>query len=271
MEVNGRNANDFRDERDQLVNDLSKLIDIQSFEDGNGNVNVSVGNGKPLVDGVTTWDLTTADSGGVQNIFWNASDGTTVDITGQISGGELKGWVETRDNLINGYLSDLDALATTIQSSVNGQHAAGFDLNGTAGQDFFTGTGAVNLTVNANIVADSDLIAAAGAGEGLPGGNGNAMAIADLQSAATMPGSSTFNSYYNSLVGKVGADVQAATFNYSHQSTMVENLENYRLEVSGVSLDEEMVNLIQFQQAYNAAAKLITTADEMLDSLMSII
>ena len=271
VEVNGHNANDFRDERDLLVNDLAQLIDIQSFEDGNGNVNISVGNGKPLVDGTTTWDLTTSDSGGVQNVFWNASDGTSVDITSQISGGELKGWIETRDSNIEGYLSDLDALATTIQSSVNGQHAAGFDLNGDAGQAFFTGTGAVNLTVNANIIADSDLIAAAGAGEGLPGGNSNAMAIADLQSAATMPGSSTFNDYYSSLVGKVGADVQTATFNYSHQSSMVDSLENYRQEVSGVSLDEEMVNLIQFQQAYNAAAKLITTADEMLDSLMSII
>ena len=68
-----------------------------------------------------------------------------------------------------------------------------------------------------------------------------------------------------------GADAQTASFNETHQSTMVENLEEYRQEVSGVSLDEEMVNLIQFQQAYNAAAKLITTADEMLDALLEMV
>jgi flagellar hook-associated protein 1 FlgK len=86
-----------------------------------------------------------------------------------------------------------------------------------------------------------------------------------------MAGGSTFNEYYNSLVGKIGADVQAANFNFEHQTTMVQNLENYRQEASGVSLDEEMVNLIKFQHAYNAAAQLITTTDEMLDTLMSIV
>jgi flagellar hook-associated protein 1 len=272
VEVTGHNANDFRDERDQLVFELSKLIDIQSFEDGEGNINVMVGNGKPLVDGATTWDLTAADNGGVQNVFWNSSDGsTTVDITSQLSGGELKGWIDTRDGLITGYLGQLDTLADTVRTSVNLQHANGIDLNGVAGGQFFTGTGAVNIAVNSSIVADTDLIAAAGAGEGLPGGNSTAIAIANLQSAATMAGSSTFDEYYNSLVGRVGADVQAADFNQTHQAKMVQNLEQYRQEVSGVSLDEEMVNLIQFQQAYNAAAKLITTADNMMDTLMGMV
>jgi flagellar hook-associated protein 1 len=273
VEVTGHNANDFRDERDQLVFNLSKLIDIQSFEDGNGNVNVMVGNGKPLVDGTATWDLSTADNGGVQDVFWNASDGTNVDITSQLSSGELKGWIYSRDDAIGGYLSQLDTLSANIIGEVNPLHAAGTTLDSvtTTGVDFFSGTGAANIAVNSAIEANSDLIAAAGAGEGLPGGNSTAMAIANLQSAATMPGSSTFDDYYNSLVGKVGADVQGANFNQTHQTTMVDNLQQYRQEVAGVSLDEEMVNLVQFQQAYNAAAKLITTADSMVDTLMGIV
>jgi flagellar hook-associated protein 1 len=271
VEVNGYNANDYRDERDQLVRDLSEQIDIQSFEDDDGNINVMVGNGKPLVDGVNTWQLTTADNSGVQDVMWQASDGTTVDITAQIPSGELKGWIESRDTLISDYMTQLDTLADGIRTGVNGLHTTGFDLNGAAGVDFFTGTGAVDLAVNTSIVADSDLIAAAGAGEGLPGGNSIAIAIGDLQSTATMTGGSTYSEYYSALVGKVGADVQTANFNYSHQNTMVQNLDNYRQEVSGVSLDEEMVNLVQFQQAYNAAAKLITTADDMMDTLMSMV
>ncbi|MEJ2660705.1 MAG: flagellar hook-associated protein FlgK [Desulfobacteraceae bacterium] len=273
VEVTGHNANDFRDERDQLVLELSKLIEVQSFEDGDGNINVSVGSGKPLVDGTATWDLTTADNGGVQDVFWQAADGSTVNITGQITSGELKGWIYTRDTSIDDYLTRLDTLATNIMSEVNTLHAAGTTLDSvtTTGVNFFTGSGAVNMTVNSAIEANSDLIAAAGAGEGLPGGNSVAIAIAGLQSAATMPGSSTFDAYYNSLAGQVGADVQAADFNQNHQETMVKNLKEYRQEVSGVSLDEEMVNLIQFQQAYSAAAKLITTADEMVDTLLSMV
>jgi flagellar hook-associated protein 1 FlgK len=273
VEVTGHNANDFRDERDQLVLELSKLIDIQSFEDGDGNINVSVGSGKPLVDGTATWDLTTADNGGVQDVFWQASDGSTVNITGQITSGELKGWIYSRDTSIDDYLTRLDTLAASMIREVNTLHAAGTTLDSvtTTGVNFFTGTGAVNMAVNSAIEGNSDLIAAAGAGEGLPGGNSTAIAIANLQTTATMPGSSTFDAYYNSLVGQVGADVQAADFNQKHQQTMVENLKEYRQEVSGVSLDEEMVNLIQFQQAYSAAAKLITTADEMVDTLLSMV
>ncbi len=273
VEVTGHNANDFRDERDQLVLELSKLIDIQSFEDGDGNINVSVGNGKPLVDGANTWALTTADNGGVQDVFWESSDGSTINITGQISSGELKGWIYSRDVSIDDYLTRLDTLSANIISEVNALHSAGTTLDNmtTTGVDFFTGSGAVDMGVNTAIEANSDLIAAAGAGEGLPGGNSTAIAIADLQAAATMPGSSTFDAYYNSLAGKVGADVQSANFNQSHQTSMVDSLKQYRQEVSGVSLDEEMVNLIQFQQAYDAAAKLITTADEMVNTLLGMV
>jgi flagellar hook-associated protein 1 FlgK len=273
IEVGGHNANELRDERDQLILELSKLIDIQSYEDNNGNINISVGNGKPLVDGSTTWDLTTADNGGAQDVFWESSDGTLVNITNQLSGGELKGWVDGRDVVISDYMTQLDTLAQTIISEVNTLHSAGITLDtvDTTGVDFFSGTSAANIAVNSNIVSNTDLIAAAAVAEGLPGGNSTAMAIAALQSSATMSGSSTFDDYYNSLISKIGADVQSADFNENHQDTIVKSIENYKQEVSGVSLDEEMIKLVQFQQAYNAAAKLITTADEMLSSLMNMV
>ena len=270
VEITGHNANELRDERDELVFELAEMIDINSFEDGDGNLNIDIANGKPLVNGTSTWDLVTMDNAGVQDVFWQASDGGTVNITTNIAGGELKGWIESRDGLLSGYLIQLDDLANSIRNDVNTQHALGFDLNGNAGGIFFSGTGAVDMAVDAAIVADTDLIAAAGPGEGLPGGNTNAIAMANLQNAPSAAlGGSTFGEYYGSLVGKVGADVQSAKFNQGHQTTMVQSLESYRQEVSGVSLDEEMINLVQFQHAYNAAAKLITTADEMLDSILA--
>jgi flagellar hook-associated protein 1 len=274
QEIDGHNANTLRDERDQLVFELSKVIDVQSFEDGDGNISVSVGSGRPLVEGTATWTLLTADNGGVQNVLWQDSSGGTVDITNQINSGELKGWIESRDVMLTDYANRLDSLANTVITEVNALHSTGTTLDGvtTTGVAFFSGSNAGTIAVNTNIVANTDLIAAAGAAGSIPGDNSNAIGIANLQSDSTlMPGNSTFDGYYNALVGAVGSDVQSAGYNHDHQTTMVHSLENYRQEISGVSLDEEMVNLIQHQHAYNAAAKMINAADEMLSTLMGIL
>ncbi len=273
VEVGGHNANDYRDQRDQLVFNLAKLIDIESFEDGDGNMTVMIGGGKPLVEGPFSWDLSTADNGGSQDVFWQDSSGNLVNVTSRITGGELKGWIESRDVLINDYINRLDTLAGTMISEINSLHSTGFTLDSTTttGVNFFTGTNAADIAVNTSVAADTDLIAAAASAAAVPGDNSNAIAIANLQNSATMlSGSATFDQYFSSLLGKVGSDVQAAQFKYNHQDSMVLSLENKRQEISGVSLDEEMVNLVKFQHAYNAAAKLITTTDEMLDTLMSL-
>ena len=270
VEVSGHNANDYRDQRDQLTYELSNLIDIESFEDGDGNLTVMVGGGKPLVEKSSTWTLSTTDNGGVQNILWQASNGTTTDITNRIDNGQLRGLIETRDNIIAGYMSDLDDLAGTLITEVNGLHSAGYALDGSQ-NDFFVGTDAGTIGVNPAIEADANLIAAATDPLEVPGDNSNAIAIANLQNAMTMSGNTaTFDNFYNSLVGEVGNDTQSAIFNFDHQTTMLGHLEQRRQEISGVSLDEEMVNLVKFQHAYNAAAKLISTTDELLDTLMTI-
>lgn len=275
VEVTGFNANDYRDQRDALVFELSKLMDIDTFEDGDGNATIMVAGGKPLVEGGFTWDLSTANNAGVQDVYWEDSSGTAQNITTQIESGELKGWLEARDVVINDYMTRLDALAGAIIQEVNALHndpgtPSGFGLDGSQ-NDFFTGTDAGDIAVNSAIVADVNLIAAAGDAAALPGDNSVAISIANLQSGLTMSGgNATFDDYYTSLVGDVGSDVRTADLNYDHQSTMIQHLQNYREEVSGVSLDEEMVNLVKFQHAYNAAAKLITTTDEMMDTIISI-
>jgi flagellar hook-associated protein 1 len=268
VEVSGHNANDYRDERDLLVKNLSKLIAVDSFEDGDGNMTIMVGGGKPLVERTFTWDLSTVNNSGTQEIHWADSSGATQDITGRIDSGELKGWVEARDVVINDYSTRLDDLAATMISQVNAVHSAGYGLDGSQ-NNFFTGTGAADMAVNSAIEGNVDLIAAASTAAALPGDNSTAMAIFDLQNTLTMAGNgSTFDDFYTSLVGDVGSDVRRAGLNLDHQTTMVSHLQNYREEVSGVSLDEEMVNLVKFQHAYNAAAKLITTTDEMMDTII---
>jgi flagellar hook-associated protein 1 len=273
VEVTGHDANNYLDERDQLVFNLSNLVGINSFEDGNGNMTISVGDGKPLVEGTSTWQLSTAGNGGVQDVYWQDSSGNTQDITSKISGGTLQGSIEARDVTIQGYQDRLNTLAGSIISQVNALHSTGYGLDASQPQiDFFTGSDASTISVNSVIQNDPNRIAAASDAAAVPGDNSMAIDIANLQNNLTMSGNTTtFDDYYASLVGDVGSDVQNAGLNLDHQTSMVQNLRNYQQEVSGVSLDEEMVNLIQYQHAYNAAAKLITTTSDMLDTIIGMI
>ena len=371
VEATGYSANDYRDQRDLALKELAGLIDINTFEDATGRVTVSVGAGQTLVESNSSRNLTTQVNGfGSKDIAWVRQDGTTVNITGNISNGKLKGWLEARDVDIRGYMRQLDTLAEGLMERVNNLHQAGYSLDGSTGNDFFTGiatasgsmdslltitaepggTGNIRVTlvgggtagaetvttdavtgdiqiaiedgvssgdqiaaalqahsgintvvaaapgaawdlsagtntaalaggtsaeaiqVNAAISTNLDLIAASSTSAGIPGNNDQAIAIANLQHALTMNGnSSTFEGFYNSLVSKVGGDVQNANAYYNHQFDMVVQLENRRESISGVSLDEEMINLIKFQTAYDAAAKLISTADELLQTVLNMV
>ncbi|MDY6791212.1 MAG: flagellar hook-associated protein FlgK [Thermodesulfobacteriota bacterium] len=271
IEKSGQNANDLRDKRDLYLKELSSMIDISTFEGNDGQVTVLVGNGKPLVQPPYSLSLSTVtNASGHQNVVWVDRDGNNVDITNDISGGKLKGWLEVRDVAIEDYKTRLDNVASSIIAEVNNLHGLGFDLNGIAGGAFFTGTSASDIAIDTNIVNNVNLIAASGTGA--PGDNSNAIAIANLQNSLLMSGgTATYDDFYNSLVSDVGIAVQFAQTNYDHQTAMVANLDNYRESISGVSLDEEMVNLVKFQHAYDAAAKLITAVDEMMNTVMNMV
>jgi flagellar hook-associated protein 1 FlgK len=271
---NDHSANDFRDQRDLKLKTLSSLIDVNSFEDGDGFLTVISTNGHTLVDRTNSWDLTTApNADGFQDVFWQSSNGSLDNITDDITTGKLKGWIEARDTIIPEFHANLDDLAVTLATAVNGQHASGLDLNGDPGLDFFSvTTGAGDIQVNGTIAADTNLVAAALNTEGIPGGNGNAIALAEIQNQLLMSaGSATMHDFYSGLVSDVGRYVEQAQVNQAHQSSVSLQLATYREEVSGVNMDEEMINMVQFQSAYNAAAKLVTTVDEMLNSLIAMV
>ena len=273
IEAGGHSANEFNDARDMKLKELSGLIDINGFEDADGYLTINTANGKPLVDRTHSWNLTTRDNtNDLQDVFWVDSSGGEENITADIGTGKLKGWIEARDDSIAGYKTRLDELAGAIIGEVNTWHAAGNTLDGTTGVDFFTGSDASDMAINNAIASNPNLIAAALGSEAPPGGNGNAIEIAELQNALTMStNTASFDDFYNALAGDVGSKVALARTNSDHQSAVSLQLSTYREEISGVSLDEEMVALVQFQSAYNAAAKLVTTVDEMLDSLIAMV
>ena len=270
MEAESRNANNYRDQQELLIKDLSLLMDIKTFENSNGATTVLTGTGRALVENVFTSDLAVIpNTNGFYDVGFIDKDGTTTDISMELSGGKLKGWLDARDE-IAGYLASLDTMAGTLITQVNTLHQGGFDLAGAPGEVFFAGTTAADIAVNSNIINDPNLVAAASATA--HGDNTNALAIADLQNTPMVAlGTTTFDDYYNSIVNNVGTDVKEASSNHEHQLSMMNHLDDYRESVSGVSLDEEMVNMIKFQHAYDASAKMIQVADDMLDTLLRMI
>jgi flagellar hook-associated protein 1 FlgK len=136
------------------------------------------------------------------------------------------------------------------------------------------------LQINEKVSGDLDYLATGhvnGAGEMNTGDNTTALsmyALRDTQVSISSVVEGTTNTtmldYYNGLVGNVGTDTNRAQFNQNFYDTLAGDLNERQQEVSGVNLDEEMSNLIRYQASYTAAAKLITTADQMLQTILSL-
>jgi flagellar hook-associated protein 1 FlgK len=272
-ESRGQQANDLRDQRRQLLGALSTEIGISTIEDSTGQVTVFVGKGHLLVDRERAYQLAgVADAGnsGLQDVRYIGSSGSSVDLTSLIGEGRLKGLLDVRDQHIPAAQGSLDTLAASMVARINQQHRAGFGLDGSTGQDFFATAGVTARTL-AVALTDGRAVAASSTAAGIPGNNTNAVAIAGLQSqAVAFLSGQTFNQYFNSTVTTVGTQAQAAQRNVAAQEIVHEHLEARRAEISGVSIDEELVQMIQSQRAFQAASRVITVADEMLQTLLTL-
>lgn len=271
----GDNPNDLRDRRDLLLDELAKMVDITVTEQPGGMIDVAIGD-RNLVQG-TTVDALQAVPDPLNNNFYQvqwSSDSTPV----SMASGSLLGLIWARDTGTAGVLKQLNELAAALVSEVNAQHRAGYGFDDSTGNDFFSGTGAADITVAAGILADLNKIAAAGEdptnpGHGiLPGDGSNALLIAQLKDKSTMPPAAptgTFGDYYRSLVAMAGIDTEQAMRMAKNEEILVGEFENKRQSVMGVSIDEEMANIIQFTRAYQAAARVLTTLDEQLDIIIN--
>jgi flagellar hook-associated protein 1 FlgK len=200
------------------------------------------------------------------------ADDPTKNVTSAITSGRLGGMLEMRDRTINGYLGDLDDLVENIITEVNTQHALGYDGYGNVGGNFFEPfnalMGARDMQVDAAIAADPTRIAASSS---VNDDGENALAIANLRDALIMGGTATFGDYYAALLGDIGQTVAEAQRSLSHETSVMTQLQSQQEQVSGVSIDEEMIDLVKFQLGYNAAAKMVTVAEEMYVELLKMI
>lgn len=263
----GNQPNDLRDQRDLLLDRLAKILPVDTVEAANGQVNVFF-QGRALVDGVTASSLgakSNATNGG--NLDLTFDGGATFLTAGS---GQIGGLQDARDGEVVNQISSLDALAVALRDAVNTQHRLGFGLDGVTNRDFFSGTGASDLALSVAVEASTDAIAATGTGEGTAGAT-NAQAIAALQNAVIPIGAGTgvLGDYYRSTISTLGVASESVANTAANQDLLVQNLDWQRQSISGVSLDEETTQMIQYQRAYQAAARVISVTDEMLDKLIN--
>jgi flagellar hook-associated protein 1 FlgK len=258
--ASGQNAGTFIDQRDQLIQQLSGLVDVSTIDTGNGGVTLTTSNGTALVAGNQSFQLTTQTSAvsGFQDVYSQGSD-----ITSSLAGGSLAGAIQARDVTIPSILSSLDALAYGIGSSVNSVNEAGTDLNGNAGGALFlvpaSGAAGAASTIAAAITDPSKI---AGSLNGTAGDNSNINAMLALQNQSIVNGQTPLNAYSN-LVFQVGNDVSTAQANSTASSAMVQQLQNQISSVSGVDVNQESVNLVQYERAYQAAAQVSGIIDTL--------
>jgi flagellar hook-associated protein 1 len=247
--------------------DLEKLSEIANFTvvpTGTGQINVYLGGQTPLVMGNQAYTMS-ADFSTPQTII---RDSQGNDITSQITGGQLGAQIQENNVTLPGYSGSLNTLAQTFADSVNNALSQGVDQSGNAPTtNLFTYNTAANAAYTLSVTPGFTGSQIAAASASAPGGNGNALAVANLASAADDNGF-TFTQAFGNLGQTVGTDISNATANQTTQQNLVTQAQAQRAAVSGVSLNDEAAQLLQFQQSYEAVAKVVTAINSMTDALM---
>ena len=261
-QAGGGTANDLVDQRQQTIENLAGLADISTAAQSDGSVNISIG-GVAMVTGDNAIDsMQTYDAGGGQLLIQDANSAAPLAVTG----GSIGGSMTVRDGALSSLQTGLDTLASQLITQVNNIYTGGYDPNGGTGRLFFTGGNAANIAVNSALVADPSQFQASST----PGADGDtqiALALANL-AAQDNPdlGNQSLTQSYAQTVSSLGDAVDTATDNLNTSQAISTTLTNQRSSESGVSIDQEMTDLMQFQKAYEASAQLVTTLNAMMET-----
>ncbi|MDQ5985824.1 MAG: hypothetical protein CSYNP_01541 [Syntrophus sp. SKADARSKE-3] len=258
------------DQLDSSVGDLGEKIGISYYKNDDGTVNIFLQDGTPLVERLVSSELKLVDNAG--NLELYPEEGIREEsLNDTVTNGQMGALLKCQDDVIPEYQDRLDNFTEALADGVNAQHRTGYDSFQNTGVDFFTynsASPAGSLKVNPAIVSDLRKIAAA---ETTNGDGSNATKIADIQHSLLLEGNSvTLNGYYAATVGNIGREAADSKTEMEHQSAITENVTNRRDSLSGVSIDEEMINLMKYQMTYNAAGRLVKTVNDMMDVLMSL-
>ena len=275
--ANSSQANEgtLRDRRQVLIDQLAELTDIAFYETESGGVTIMSRQGATLVVGnqTTPWQVSAATDDTAPRVMAGG-----IDITAKIQSGKLSGLLKVRDDQVTGYLNMLDDMAAAIIGRVNAQHVQGEDMNGAPGGDFFVpfastvpGSNLGAARAMRLAVTDPALIAAAGVGAGV-GSNANVRKLAGIQDEPILSGNrATIDQAYTNLIYNIGRDTKNAVDGLETQNLLMTQLQNQRDALIGVSLDEEAVNILRYQKAYQANARIISVIDSLTEEMIQLV
>ncbi len=264
--VSGQTPNDLLDQRDNLLQQLSQTANIAYSVTSSGVVNVSLVGAGMLVQGNTATQLATMQDPVRSQITDVVFQGQSTPLT--ISGGQLGGAIQARDVTIAGRISALDTLANNVMSAVNTYQTQGYGTNGATGITFFTGNSAATMAVDPRISGNLANIGAA-ATPNNPGDGTQALLISQLQENPPPGGTVTLQAQYQGIIGQLGIDQQQAQASVQTGALVLQNLNAQQSSVSSVSLNQEASNLVQYQNAYQAAARVISILSSTINDMIT--
>jgi len=281
VEITGGSPNDLLDKRDLALKKLGSYFDISARLDNKHNLTVDLRGIGPLVSAKESQTLsverTQADDRGkvAQAADIRFSGSSSQVITHQIKTGKLGALLEVRDQYLSNMAERLDELAYSLVKSVNDIHATGVTPSGATGVMFFKPLDQKDrasefISLSHEISAGAHNIATAMTSDA-PGDNRIPLAISKLQTDRVVDqNTATLEDFYNSIVSGVGVNLSRNRFDMNQQKDIMSQLSKLREQISGVSIDEETTLLLQFQHAFDASAKVIQVADEMLKEILSL-
>jgi len=286
-------VDELEDQRDQLVSQLSNQLGVTVVNNPDGTVNVNSGS-ESIVSGNSSQTLSLSSSGPPYSLQWSGDKSTY-----QPSGGELAGMLDVVNNYVPSYQQNLDQVAQSLMGSVNYLMSTGYDQAGNQGVPFFLGTGASNIEVNPALVANpadlganasplpagstatnEDGTVAAEVGElpnsqtatlAVPAGGWSQGGSASAWTGATTTTGVEADVAYNQLVTGIGQATASVNNQLSDQQTITTNVNSALQSATGVNTDQEMTNMVMYQNSYEASAKFISTVDATLQSLISMV
>ncbi len=262
VQASGGQGGALQDQRDQLTGQLAALSGV-AVTQTDDQPTLTTGNGTPLVVGDHAFKLQVSST---TTSLGRVLDANGKDITSTLTTGTLGGTLTTRDNTVPGLLSQLNGLASQFASAVNIAQAGGYDQTGSVGQPMFSVSGSnASATIAAAFSSASGIAASA---DGSLNSSGNLIKLLAVQTSS-LPSGATPIDAYASLVAVVGSSASNTSTSLSATGLALQQLETQQASTSGVSVDEESSNLIRYQQAYSAAAHVISTVNSLFSVVMN--
>jgi len=266
--IQGQGGNDLRDKRDLRVDEMSEYVNVRALERKDGTYTVIVGSSVVVEQDNYNELSTVTSSSGTKNIKKTlivSAEGNEYEPTS----GKLGALIHIRDSIIPSIHKKMNTFAESLVSNLNFEHRNGYGLDGNTNRNFFdpTKTKAFNISLSTDI---DDVSNIAVSGDGSKGDNSNALKMIDFKNKKIVDERFDITEYYYSLISDIGIMGSEARSGRQNEELLITQVDNARESIKGVSIDEELIHLIQSQYIYQAASRLIVVLDELLETVVNL-